>query len=249
MTTYLQINFRDGKLFQYSANKKEGFEEHFNKEGVQKGYRKYYSFITGELLSIRERENNKMNNRKELNVTFKVDDDIYVVVFNVFNQKKSFDTFLESFITQMPFLKKGETYTLKCYNFKNESGNEIIGTTLTEGGVDGEKVERLRQRYKRKDGTVTEGVIPEVHWSQKRGSWVLDNDAQQDYLFNVYEQALEELAGELKFDTNAIKPSKSVSTEKTTKEDTMTPVKEEIKAHYEEVHEIIEEDDDDELPF
>lgn len=249
MTTYLQINFKDGKLYQYSANKKEGFEEHFNKEGVQKGYRRYFSFITGELLSIRERENKAMNNRKELNVTFKVDEDIYTVVFNVFNQNKSFDTFLESFITQMPFLKKGETYTLKCYNFENDEGNKVIGTTLTEGGVDGKKVERLRQRYKRKDGTVTEGVIPEVHWTQKRGAWVLDNDAQQDYLFNVYEQALEELAGELNFDANAIKPSKSVSTEKTTQEDTMTPVKEEIKAHYEEVHEIIEEEDDDELPF
>lgn len=249
MTTYLQINFRDGKLFQYSANKKEGFEEHFNKEGVQKGYRKYFSFITGELLSIRERENRAMNNRKELNVSFKVDEDIYIVAFNVFNQNKSFDTFLESFITQMPFLKKGEIYTLKCYNFENNEGNKVIGTTLTEGGVDGEKVERLRQRYKRKDGTVTEGVIPEVHWSQKRGSWVLDNDAQQDFLFSVYEQALEELAGELNFDTNAIKPSNSVSTAKTTQEDTMTPVKEEIKAHYEEVHEVLEEDDDDELPF
>ena len=159
MTTYLQVNFKDGRLYQYSANKSEGFEEHFNKEGVQKGYRRYFSFITGELLSIRERENSMMNNRKELNVAFKVDDDVYVVVFNVFNQKKSFETFVESFITQTPFLNKGETYTLKCYNFKNEEGYQIIGTTLTKGGVDGEKVERLAQRFKKKTGLLQRGLF------------------------------------------------------------------------------------------
>lgn len=245
MTTYLQVNFRDGKLYQYSANKKEGFEEHFNKEGVQKGYRKYFSFITGELLSIRERENNKMNNRKELNVTFKVDEDIYVVVFNVLNQKKSFETFVESFITQTPFLNKGETYTLKCYNFKNEEGYQVIGTTLTKGGVDGEKVERLAQRFKKKDGALTEGVVPEVHWTKKRGEWFLDNDAQQEYLFTIYEKALKDLEGELTISSNAITPKNTKTTETPSAND------QGLMTEEGETSPALEDsgDDEDELPF
>lgn len=239
MTTYLQVNFKDGKLFEYSTNKKEGFEEHFNSKGEAKGYRKYYPTITGNILSLKEKENVKMNNRKELNITFKVDDNLYIVVFNVYNQNKNFDVYAESLIAQLPAIEKGEMYTLRCYNFLNKEGRTFIGCSLSVGGKDGEKVEKLRQRYKKKDGSVTEGVIPELIWTQKRGQWVIDNDDQQEYLYKVYSESLERLEGEVSFDSNAIKPKESSMTETQTGKE--APEKGGTF--------LEEEESDDDLPF
>src|SRR5699024_4443928 len=140
---------------------------------------------------INERKNKYLHDREETIVTFKVDEDYYDVIFNKYDKNKDYDQYVESLIKSMSNLKQGELYNMRCYNFIPEDGErKVVGVTFKHND---NKVEQLRQRFAKKDGTVTEGDVPELIFKKKKGGWVCDKDDQQEYLYEVYKKNLERL--------------------------------------------------------
>ena len=230
-TKYMQANYSTGNLFEYSKEEKEGFSEHKNAKGEVKGYRKYYDEgVTGELLRVEERTNQYLNDTKELVVTIKSGDDYININFTTYNVKDTFSTFAEDVIKALPDLTLGKTYTVRPYNFVGEKGNKIVGVSFKSGK---EKAKKLQQKYAKKDGSITEGVIPPVTWSEKRGKMVPDEEAKTDYLYDVYIKQLERLGGE----SNTQSGDKSSPSEAPEKKTAPKKVQEPV----------LEEDDD--LPF
>lgn len=244
MTKYMQVNFSDAVLYEYSKEEKEGFVEHKNQKGELAGYRKYNKDgVTGELICVKERLNDNYNDKavKELVITIKDGEDYVNINFNTYNARKSFSSFAEDIIKALPSLKIGSTYLVRPYNFipKDSKNNRpIVGVSFKEGGSKGEKVEKLRQSYMTKEGERTEGVIPPVTWSVVRGESTPNEEEKTNYLYDVYTKALETL------DTS---DASHVAEPSAPKEDKKPDAIKE--AGKKAVKAKVEDDDEQELPF
>jgi hypothetical protein len=235
----MQVNFSSGSLFEYSKEPADGFVEHTNKEGVHKGYRRYHDRgVTGELISVNERTNEYLNDQKELVVVLKDGEDYLHLNFTVYNIRNSFSSFAEDIIKALPDLKLGTVYTVNPYNFvpkDSDSDRPIVGVSFKAGK---EKALKLQQKYVKKDGTVTEGDIPQVTWSEKRGKMIPDEEAKTDYLYDVYMAQIKRL------DTSDASHVAEPSTPKEeSKPDAIKEAgKKVVKAE-------VEDDDEQDLPF
>lgn len=189
---YLQVAYSEGKFFEYSKTQKEGFNEHKNKEGIQKGFRKYYDSIEGTLESMRVMTNQHLTgNPEELQVSFKdVNGDYVVVTMMLLDQNKDYSTFVESLLVHLPNMDKGIVYTITPYNFENENGRKIAGLSFKIGDT---KVPRLIQSAVYKDGTVKEGDIPAIKWTTNKRTNKAEADSEEKffYLKGVLDNALE----------------------------------------------------------
>ena len=192
---YLQVAYSEGKFFEYSKTQKEGFNEHKNKEGIQKGFRKYYDSIEGTLESIRVENNQHLQgNPEEVRISFKDSSGDYVVVtMMMLDVNKDYSTFVESFLRHLPNLKKGIVYTVTPYNFENENGRKIAGLSIKDGE---QKVPQLTQSAVYKDGTVKEGDIPAIKWTTNKRTQKAEADSEDKffYLKAVLDKGLETFA-------------------------------------------------------
>lgn len=191
-SNYLQVAYSEGKFFEYSKTQKEGFNEHKNKEGIQKGFRKYYDSIEGTLESIRVEANQYLTgNPEEIQISFKdVNGDYTVVTMMLLDMNKDYSTFAESFLVHLPNLEKGVVYTVTPYNFKNDKDRTVAGLSFKNGDT---KVARLIQSAVYKDGTVKEGDIPAVKWTVNKRTNKAEADSEDKffYLKEVLEKGLE----------------------------------------------------------
>lgn len=192
---YLQVAYSEGKFFEYSKTQKEGFIKHKNKEGIQKGFRKYYDSIEGTLETIRVENNQHLQgNPEEVRISFKDSSGDYVVVtMMMLDVNKDYSTFVESFLRHLPNLKKGVVYKVTPYNFENENGRKIAGLSIKDGE---EKVAQLTQSVVYKDGTVKEGDIPAIKWTTNKRTQKAEADSEDKffYLKEVLDKGLETFA-------------------------------------------------------
>lgn len=229
MTKYLNVNVSDGKLYEYSKEKKEGFDAHFNSKGELKGYRKYQSNVIGEFVSVVERKNPNLNNQLEFLLTLKDSSGEYnVVTISAENMRGNYSNYAESLIRHLPFLKKGTIYKTTFFNFiPKDSDKKISGISFKTS--DDQSLENLKQIFNKKDGGQTDGDIPAIEWKVIKGKNVPNSEAQQSYLYEVF--------------------SKYATTRKPISE----PIKEETKAE-ETKKEVVKKEaivvsDEDDLPF
>lgn len=194
-SNYLQVAYSEGKFFEYSKTQKEGFNEHKNKEGIQKGFRKYYDSIEGTLESIRVENNQHLQgNPEEVRISFKDSNGDYIVItMMMLDVNKDYSTFVESFLRHLPNLKKGVVYKVTPYNFENENGRKIAGLSFKDGE---EKVPQLTQSAVYKDGTVKEGDIPAIKWTTNKRTQKAEADSEDKffYLKEVLEKGLKDFA-------------------------------------------------------
>ena len=192
---YLQLAYSEGKFFEYSKTQKEGFNEHKNKEGIQKGFRKYYDSVEGTLESIRVEANQYLTgNPEELQISLKDKDGNYVVItMMLLDINKDYSTFAESFLVHLPNMNKGVVYTITPYNFKNDKDRTIAGLSFKDGET---KVARLIQSAVYKDGTVKEGDIPAIKWTtnKRTGKQEPNSEDKFFYLKEVLDKGLEKYA-------------------------------------------------------
>jgi len=192
MAKYLQVAYSEGKFFEYSKTAKEGFVEYKNKEGVLKGYRGFMDAIEGTLESMRVVPNKYLQgNPEELQVTFKdASGDYLVVTMMMLDQNKDYSTFVESLVLHLPQMTKGAAYKVTPYNFVNDNGAKFAGYSIKNGE---EKVEKLTEAKIYKDGTVKEGVVPAVTWTEDRrtGKPTPNSEEKFFYLKGVLDTALE----------------------------------------------------------
>jgi hypothetical protein len=190
---YLQLEFKTGRLFEYSKEVKEGYEAYTNTEG-NISYRKYYKGgITGELDSVSVRDT-KFG--QQLSFTLKDADVNYYVPFAIYTQSGNVDgDFMESIIATLPNLQKGNIYTINPYNFLPEGEKYAKrGVSFKTGS---EKVAKaLTNSYTNKEGVKVEGDIPAVVWVEKLGKKkpsAASLEEKDNFLLSIIERETERL--------------------------------------------------------
>lgn len=156
--TYLQLDYKSGTLFEYSADPKEGFEKHVSKTGKE-SYRKYHKYgAEGTLNNVSVRDSNF---GKQISIA--LEDGIYVN-FGLNDQKGNIDQFAEQIIKVLPMVNKGDQIKITPYNFLpegekyNKSGISFV--------VNGEKTKGLTNSYYDKEGKLVAGDVPAVKWKK-----------------------------------------------------------------------------------
>lgn len=184
MAKYLNVNYSDGKMFEYSKDKKDGFDSNFNAKGELKGFRKYQDNIVGEFVSVTESKNPHLNNQSELTLTVKENEEFVNIKFSTEKQSGDYSDFAESLIRHLPNLVKGTTYTVMFYSFTPD-GKTRKSTGVSFKTTDGDKVDKLTQSAVYKDGTKVDGDIPAVTWRSVKGKPTPNTEEQQTYLYDV----------------------------------------------------------------
>lgn len=190
---YLQLEFGSGLFFEYSKDEKQGYDKHTSTKG-NVSYRKYYKEgITGILESASIYEG-KFGNQISLNI--KSGDDVYYVPVDIADQKGNVDTYAESLIKFLPNLSKGDSITLRAYNFTPEGEKYAkIGVSITK---DGEKVKpALTNAYTNKEGVAVEGDIPALVWKKdalgKNKPSAVSLEAKNEFLLEALKKETERL--------------------------------------------------------
>ena len=187
---YLQINYADGQVYQYSKDAKEGYESHKNTKGVE-SFRKYYKKgVYGTLTGVSIRESDF---GKEISVALKdKNGDSLYLNMPLFDAKKNLASYAESFIGVLPSLKVGTGYRIFPYNIKEEGQkysktgvSVVLANVETETVLEAEKPKRLSYTYT-KDGVEVPGDIPAIVWEEDfDGSRTMNAKAKNKYLYDV----------------------------------------------------------------
>lgn len=191
-------SYYDGKMFEFSATEKEGYERHINTKGTE-SFRKYYKKgVEGTLQYISLRKNEKKNNAEELVVTLKNEDEKFYITYNVMDTKgDSIDEFTEALIRVLPKMEKGQVYNL--YNWKMNKGDLVNGKVIEYGrsGVvvktAGTKIEPVLNYKSEKN---PDGEIPRIVWKETAGKnrpSAASKEEKLEYLYTVLQQQVERL--------------------------------------------------------
>ena len=201
---YLQIEFGTGNLFEFSKERKEGFEEHINSKNTI-SYRKYYKegiYGIYRGTSIRDTDFGK-----EISVLL-VDKEGTSNYINMplFDAKKNIAVYAESLICVLPALEENYVYRFFSYAMdKKDSQYKSYGISIKHADMNDKSVredyplKRLSYTIISKDGTVKEGDIPAVKWeSHFDGSKTKNAYDKNKYLYDVL---VEHAKGALKMPT------------------------------------------------
>jgi hypothetical protein len=187
---YLQVNYSDGAVYQYSKDAKEGFESHKNTKGVESFRRFLKKGLYGTLLGVTVRESDF---GKEVSVAVKdKDGNSNYLNLPLFDAKKNLASYAESFIAVLPSLKVGVDYRIYPYNIKEEgqkyskTGVSVVLANVQEETVDKENtLKRLSYTYT-KEGVEVKGDIPAILWEEDfDGSRTMNSKAKNKYLYDV----------------------------------------------------------------
>lgn len=215
-TRYLQLDWKSSNLYEYSKNEQEGFEKHTSDSG-KVTFRKYEKKgITGELLNVGVRDS-KIG--QLLTLAFKVDGNITVVQFNLYDQRNQVDnTYPEAIIAHLGNLKKGETYTVVPYNLTKEAQKTY--DEKTDGREVRDKYYDKRAVSFKQDGvrvdmylSYAEGEelsIPRLDWKEdrfnegKKKPTAVSLEARNEFLLDQLEKAVQ---GHLAYESTETKPA------------------------------------------
>ena len=190
MATYLQINYADGNIFQFSKTEQEGYEPHTNTKGVV-SYRKIFKKgLYGKLKGVSLRDSDF---GKEVSVAVESNSgEMHYLNMPLFDAKKNLASYAESFITVLPQLKVGNPYRFYGYNIKEEGQKySKIGLSIANADIQAEtadkenKIPKLSYTYT-KDGVEVKGNIPAIIWEEDfDGSRSMNAKAKNKYLYDV----------------------------------------------------------------
>lgn len=159
---YLQLEFSTGKIFEYSKEAKEGYEEYTSSKG-KVSYRKYHRGVTGELDSVSIRDTQF---GQEISVSLKQEGTVVYLTFGLMDQKGFVDnSYCEDLIGKLPNLQKGATYSINPFRFTPEGEKyDKTGVSIKQGDSKIEKV--FTNSYTTKEGESVKGDIPAVVWKK-----------------------------------------------------------------------------------
>jgi len=189
-TKYLQINYQDGNIFQFSKTEQEGYEPHTNTKGTI-SYRKIYNKgLYGTLKGVTIRESD-FGKEISIAVVDNVGDNVYLNL-PLFDAKKNLASYAESFITVLPQLKLGNPYRFYAYNIKEEGQKySKVGISVAHADIQAEtadkenKITKLSYTYT-KDGKEVKGDVPAILWEEDyTGARTMNATAKNKYLYDV----------------------------------------------------------------
>lgn len=191
MAVYLQINYSDGKLFEYSKDQKEGFEKHESSTGKISFRRYLMKGLYGTFKGVERRDSNFGD---QLSVTM-VDENGVTNYLSIplFDGQKGISTYAEGLIANLKGMKQGETYRIYSYAIENE-GKKYVSRGISVKHADlstltvSDSVEKYTNSYTDKEGNEVVGDIPKVIWKEKLGTNVPDKDNKNEFLYNALMQ-------------------------------------------------------------
>ena len=231
---YLQLDYSNSEMYEYSKTEKEGFEAHTSSTG-NTTYRKHYpKGVFGELLNIGIKETDFGD---KLQVSLKHNDDFVHMQFSLYDQKGNVDNrYAEDLIRYVGNLKKGGAYRFYPYKLSaddqrksdEERGAEVRSRYYDRYGVSvktadlGNEVALEKVEPALMYGGDGDNAIPKVTWSMNRAKKNVQNPVElakkNEFLLDKLMQAVE---GHLAYEANAseqapvqqnAKPSKKVPT-------------------------------------
>ena len=241
---YLELDEREGRLFEFSKDEKPGFKKHVSSTGKE-SYRKIYDKgLVGKLKFISEFENDFGKGKFKVCVITIEDKDKNQVSMKlpILTAKGSLNEYFEQLVTFLPNLKVGEDYRIFPYSmdttYKNAAGEEKPTTNRgfsihlydMENDEKGLKIERAHKFGK-------DGDIPAVVWTPEEDMGVTKNvkndKERRNYLYKIFTASLTS-SGETSSEQNKAPEKKEES--KSTPEPSASA-------------NIDDEEDNDDLPF
>lgn len=189
-TKYLQVNYQDGAIFQFSKTEQEGYEPHTNTKGVV-SYRKIYNKgLYGTLKAVTLRDSD-FGKEVSISVLDKAGDTNYLNL-PLFDAKKNLASYAESFITVLPSLKLNNPYRFYAYNIKEEGQKySKVGISVAHANLEAEtadkenKIAKLTYTYT-KDGKEVKGDVPAILWEEDyTGARTMNATAKNKYLYDI----------------------------------------------------------------
>lgn len=202
--TYLQLEGKTGRIYQYSKTQKEGFDEHESSTG-NVTYRKYFNTgLYGILQNVSIRDS-KIGEQVQISV--KNGSEYINLQFPLYTQSGNIDNrYTESLIRFLPNLKKGQGYRFYPYAMEQEDssymkyGMSVITSPNPEAEEKGEKVEAFLQYNKEGVG---ENVIPNLVWKEiagKKKPSAVSLESKDEFLYNHLKSAVD---GHLAYEKNS----------------------------------------------
>lgn len=263
---FLNLEASTGRFFEYSKVAKDGFTKVENVNPKTKAtsvsYRRYFERgVFGNLVSLSKRER-EMGTAKVMEMSIVLDNPeenaIYYCNFPLFTQKGSINDYSMSVIRVIGSLEKDKAYCFRPFAIDNEYngkvrknyGVSVYVARLSDNAID--DVNRPTQlTFKRisKDGTVTNGDIPMIDWSEDfKGAPIADSKKRDKYLWDVLEansiEYVSSGSGMKTFDSTTQGDEPKADIQPNTNFDTPK-----VDNSVKDVPPITQEEDDDELPF
>lgn len=216
---YLQLDFGTGKFYQWSKEKKEGYDLHTSSKGTE-SYRKYFDKgVTGTL------ESASLYDAKfgqQISLRIKNGNDIFYAPIALYDQKNNVDTYAKSLIAFLPNLKKGMEITISGYNFvPKEEKYSKIGVSIKSGEV---KIERA---FPYSDAPKLEFVAKRGSTTGKKAPTAVSLEAHNNFYLDKLEESIKPLIWEGKEGSGGEQKPEAVQPE--TKAPAAEVKKEEVK--------------------
>lgn len=198
-TTYLQVGYSDGKMFEYSKEAKEGFVVH-EVDGEVKGFRRYLDYgLTAIYKGVDLRLDTPVGD--QLVLKFQEGIDWVHVQVNAYTQRDSFTDFAESIIRFLPEggLEVGQAYRVWPYVMENEAGYTNRGFSFRIGNKDGDRLKPVLYHQKAGESSDDPNAIPALVWEERRGKnkpTPASVEAQTDFLYKVLTDAIARTSGD-----------------------------------------------------
>ena len=215
---YLNVNFSDGKMFQFNKEEKEDFEKHTSSKG-NVSYRKYYDQgVTGILKGIQIKDT-KIGD--QLQVVIESGEEKFFISFNLRDQKGNIDTmYVMPLLRLLPNMEIGREYRIYPYRFMPEDSKYYKqGVSVKEGE---DKVEpAISLEYTTREGEHTKGDIPQLEWKEdkltnKKKPTAVSVEKRNDVISEFLSDELDRLALPGNTTKKEPEPEKAEGEEKTT---------------------------------
>lgn len=254
MNKYLQLDYSNSQLYEYSKEPKDGFTEYKSNTG-NISYRKYYKTgVYGTLMNVSVRESNRGS--KYIGVAIKsVDGDHLYLQIDLFNQRGTIDDrYAESLIRVLGNLKKGGEYRFFTYNLTADTQRasdekddnrptkdkyyDVYGVSVKTANIEENKVIDKVEPALAYTGE-GKNVIPKLKWvedtldSSKKKPTAVSVEAKDNFLKEALKSAIE---GHLKYEDDSNNSSETAQEEKP---------KQDVNKN----NSPADEDDKDDLPF
>ena len=202
---YLQLDYSNSQMYQYSKTNKEGFEKYESSTG-NVSYRKHYpKGVFGELLNVSVRDTDF---GQKLQISLKNANDFLHLQFSLYDSKDNVDSqYAESIIRFLPNLKKGESYRFFPYKITAEDqkaqdakeGKDVSGKYYDNTGMSIKtanlETEEALEKVEPAIPYTGKGAIPKLEWKMnaagKNKPSATSLEAKNEFLLKALMEAVD----------------------------------------------------------
>lgn len=199
---YLELDEREGRLFEFSKESKEGFSKHTYSTGKESYRKNHDKGLVGKLKFISEFENDFGKGKfKVCVITVEdVNGDQVSMKLPILTSKGGLNEYFEQLATYLPNLEIGETYRIFPYSmettYKAKDGTDKPTTNrgFSISTYDMENDEKLI-KVERAHTYGEEGDIPKIVWNEVKDMGVVknvkDDKDRRNFLYDSFKSVVD----------------------------------------------------------